>query len=380
MVPLLTCQRSAFVIPDDVCYINCSYISPLLKSVEEAAISGVYRRREPWAITPTDFFEPAERVRTLFAQLINGDADGVALIPSVSYGVGLATANLPVNKNQSVVILKEQFPSNVYPWEVLCREKHAQLRRVPYPDDDNLTAAVLECVDDSTAVVAIPQIHWITGAKIDLRKVREKTTSVGASLVVDASQSLGPSSFDISKIQPDFLINTGYKGLLGPYGLCFAHIAKEHRSGKPLEQGWLNRVNSDNFAGLTQYQSEYWHGARRYDMGERANPIHLGMAIAAFEQLLEWGMERITEYNRNLIDYILDRADHYGFNHTSAKHCSDNMLGVTLPPSVSPNLAAALNKEKVYIAVRGDRIRLAPHVYNDREEIDRLFHVFSQYI
>ena len=79
MVPSLTCQRSAFVIPDDVCYINCSYISPLLKKVEEAAISGGYRRREPWAITPTDFFEPAEGVRNTFAKLVHGDADGVAL-------------------------------------------------------------------------------------------------------------------------------------------------------------------------------------------------------------------------------------------------------------------------------------------------------------
>ena len=380
MIPPLTCQRSAFVIPDDVCYINCSYISPSLKSVEEAAVSGVYRRREPWAITPVDFFEPAERVRTLFAKLVNGDADGVALIPSVSYGVGLATVNLPVNRNQSVVILKEQFPSNVYPWEVLCEEKQAQLKRVPYPSDDNLTEAILRFIDASTAVVSIPQIHWITGAKIDLIKIREKTSSVGAALVVDASQSLGAASFDVSQIQPDFLINTGYKGLLGPYGLCFAHIAASHRSGMPLEQGWLNRLNSDDFAGLTNYQSEYWDGARRYDMGERANAIHLGMAIAAFEQLLEWGMDRITDYNKNLVKYILEKADYYGFPHTSAEYCSDNMLGVTLPPSVSLDLADLLRREKVYIAVRGDRIRLAPHIYNDIEEIDRLFQVLSRHI
>ena len=115
-------------------------------------------------------------------------------------------------------------------------------------------------------------------------------------------------------------------------------------------------------------------------MGERANAIHLGMAIAAFEQLLEWGMDRITNYNRNLVNYILDKADEYSFDHTSATHCSDNMLGLTLPSSVSPNLAALLNKEKVYIAVRGDRIRLAPHVYNDREEIDRLFQALARHL
>lgn len=376
----LTCQRQAFIIPDDVCYMNCSYISPLLRCVEEAAIAGLQRRHEPWAITPVDFFEPAEKVRSLFAELVKGEADGVALIPSVSYGIGVATANLPVGRNQSVVILKQQFPSNVYPWEVLCRESGAELRRVAYPENDDLTSAILDCIDESTAVAALPQVHWITGAGIDLVKIREKTRRVGAALVVDASQSLGAASFDVSLVQPDFLVNTGYKGLLGPYGLCFMHISPEWREGVPLEQGWLNRIKSDNFAALTEYQSEYRHGARRYDMGERANPIHLGMAIAALNQLLEWQIEQVSAYNRSLIQYTIEKADSCGFDHTASAFCSGNMLGVTLPPSVSPELVGALQKDKVYINIRGRSIRLAPHVYNNRQEIDRLFEVLPRYM
>jgi selenocysteine lyase/cysteine desulfurase len=380
MQTTLTCQRDAFLIPEGVCYMNCSYMSPMLKSVEKAAIAGVHRRLEPWAISPPDFFEPAEKVRALFAALVNGDPDGVALVPAVSYGVGIATANLPVAKGQSVVILKEQFPSNVYPWEVLTKEKGARLIRVAYPADDDLTSAVLACINQNTAIVSLPHIHWITGAKIDLMKVREKTRSVGAKLVVDASQSLGPASFDIAQYQPDFLVNTGYKGLLGPYGLSFLYVAPEWRSGRPLEQGWLNRVKSDDFTKLTTYQSEYRRGARRYDAGERAHPVHLGMAIAALEQLLAWGMDAVSNYNRSLVQYIMEQADSCGFAHTSAEHCSDNMLGVTLPPEVSPELAVALQKEKVYINIRGRSIRLAPHVYNDKTEIDRLFEVLPRYM
>ncbi len=376
----LTCQRDSFIIPEGVCYINCSYMSPLLKSVEAAAIAGIHRRREPWAITPPDFFNPAEKVRSLFAALVNGDPEGVALIPSVSYGVGTATANLPLQKGQSVVILKEQFPSNVYPWEVLIKERGATLKRVAYPENDDVTSAVLESIDATTGIVALPHIHWITGTKIDLLKVREKTRHVGAALVVDASQSLGATSFDVALIQPDFLINTGYKGLLGPYGMCFLHASKEWRSGTPLEQGWLNRAGSDNFGGLTNYQSEYQQGARRYDMGERANPVHLGMAIAAFEQLLSWGIDNVSSYNKSLVHYIIGKADAYEFKHTASEFCSDNMVGVTLPPNVSPDVVSALQEDKVYINIRGNRIRLAPHLYNDKEEIDRLFEVLSRYM
>ncbi len=380
MTTALTCQREAFLIPEGVCYMNCSYMSPMLKSVEAAAVAGIHRRLEPWAITPADFFEPAEKVRKLFAEVINGETDGVALAPSVSYGVGLATSNLPLGTGQSVVILKEQFPSNVYPWEVFAAENKATLVRVPYPDNDDLTSAVLASITPETAIVSLPQIHWITGAKIDLLEIRKKTREVGAALVVDASQSLGAASFDVSLIQPDFLINTGYKGMLGPYGLCFVHVAEEWRNGIPLEQGWLNRAKSHEFAHLTNYQSEYQKGARRYDFGERANPVSLGMAIAALEQLLKWGMTAVTAYNSSLVSYIMEKAQSCGFAHTASAFCSDNMVGVTLSPNVSPDLATALQKDRVYINIRGRSIRLAPHVYNDRDEIDRLFEVLPRYM
>lgn len=380
MTKKLACQRDAFVIPEGVCYMNCSYMSPMLKTVEDAAIAGVYRRREPWAITPPDFFGPSEKVRSLFASIVNGDPDGVALAPSVSYGVGIAANNIPVKAGQNIVILQEQFPSNVYSWVLLAEAQRAHLKRVPYPANDDLTSALLEYIDKDTAIVSIPQVHWITGAKIDLLKIRQKTRSVGASLIIDASQSLGAASLDVSSIQPDFLINTGYKGLLGPYGLCFLYIDAQWRSGKPLEQGWLNRIKSDDFTTLTTYQSEYWQGARRFDVGERANPVHLGMAIAAFEQLLEWGMDSVTAYNQELVQYIIDKADSCNFTHTSAQFCSDNMVGVTLPPNVATDLADALKKEKVYINIRGRSIRLAPHVYNNKQEIDRLFEVLPHYM
>ena len=376
----LTCQRDAFVIPEGVCYMNCSYMSPMLKSVEEAAIAGIYRRREPWAITPPDFFEPSEKVRSLFATLVNGDTDGVSLAASVSYGVAIAAKNIPVSTGQNIVILKEQFPSNVYPWVVLAEDNGLDLRRVAYPVNDDLTTVVLEAIDKNTSIVSIPQIHWIKGAKIDLLKVREKSSSVGAALIIDASQSLGAASFDVSSIKPDFLINTGYKGLLGPYGLSFVYIDPKWRDGRPLEQGWLNRIKSNDFKTLTTYQSEYWEGARRFDVGERANPVHLGMAIAAFEQLLDWGMGSVTAYNKELIQYIIEKADSCGFDHTSAEFCSDNMVGVTLPPNVSTDLADALVSEKVYINIRGRSIRLAPHVYNDKEEVDRLFEVLPRFM
>ncbi len=106
-------QRDLFEIPEDIVYLNCAYMSPQLRPAREAGERAVSRKSRPWEITPDDFFEEAEEARALFARLVGGDADGVAIIPSVSYGISVASANVPVREGQKIIILEDQFPSNV---------------------------------------------------------------------------------------------------------------------------------------------------------------------------------------------------------------------------------------------------------------------------
>src|SRR4028118_1491147 len=96
-------------------------MSPQLRTVRTVGEEAVARKSRPWGISPRDFFENSETARRLFAQLVGGDAEGVAIIPSVSYGMAVATANVPLKAGQNVVVLEEQFPSNVYPWRELAK-------------------------------------------------------------------------------------------------------------------------------------------------------------------------------------------------------------------------------------------------------------------
>ncbi len=148
--------RELFEIPDGVCYLNCAYMSPQLRSVREVGERALARKSQPWEIMPQDFFEDSEVARELFAELVGGEADGVALIPSVSYGIAVAAANVPVERGQSIVVLAEQFPSNVYTWRELAKREGAELVTVSRPADHEWTRAVLEHVDERCAVVAVP--------------------------------------------------------------------------------------------------------------------------------------------------------------------------------------------------------------------------------
>src|SRR4029450_13980596 len=109
-------QRGQFEMPQDVAYLNCAYMSPQLRRAREVGEWAVSRKSRPWEVAPADFFEDTEIVRALFARLLGGDADGVAVVPSGSYGISVAAANVPVREGEKIIILEDQFPSNVYSW------------------------------------------------------------------------------------------------------------------------------------------------------------------------------------------------------------------------------------------------------------------------
>src|SRR5215813_3976820 len=161
-------QRELFEIPEGIAYLNCAYMSPLLRAAREAGEAGVARKSQPWRITPPDFFSQGETARGLFAELVGGELDGVAIVPSASYGIGVAAANIPLRQDQTMVLLEDQFPSNVYPWRDLAARSGATIVTVPRPDDFDWTSALLERVDERTGVVAVPHCHWTDGSLVDL--------------------------------------------------------------------------------------------------------------------------------------------------------------------------------------------------------------------
>ena len=116
----MECQRHLFSLPEDQHYLNCAYMSPLLKTVEAAGIAGVQRKANPASLVPSDFFDETEELRGLFAELVHTTADRVALVPAVSYGIAIASQNMQLRQGQNVVIPGEEFPSNVYAWMSQC--------------------------------------------------------------------------------------------------------------------------------------------------------------------------------------------------------------------------------------------------------------------
>ncbi|MEE8246966.1 MAG: aminotransferase class V-fold PLP-dependent enzyme [Alphaproteobacteria bacterium] len=375
---MIPCQRHLFDIPDDVAYLNCAYMSPLMRSAREVGLEGAARKCRPWEILPRHFFDDAEIARTLFARLIGARADDIAIVASASYGVALAAANLALARGQRLIVLDQQFPSNLYAWRELARERGAELVTLARPDDDDWTALLLATIDERVAVVALPHCHWTDGALLDLARVGARCREAGAALVIDATQSLGALPFEVSEIDPDFLVAATYKWLLGPYGLGFLYVAPRHHEGRPLEHNWIDRLGSEEFSGLVEYRDAYQPGARRYDVGERGNFHVLPMTVPPLRQLLEWGVDAIQATLAARTDGIAERARALGIEALPRRLRAGHYLGLRFPGGVPEGLAEGLAAERVYVSVRGrDAVRVTPHLWvNDADE-ERLFAVLE---
>jgi selenocysteine lyase/cysteine desulfurase len=365
-------DRGAFDL-GDAAYLNCAYMGPLPLLAVEAGRRALERKARPWQIGVPDFFEPLEQARSLFAHLVGGDAGGVSIVPSVSYGVALAAANLPVARGETIVVLSEQFPSNVYMWRDLAARTGADVVTVPRPRDDDWTSGLERALDERCAIVAVPACHWTDGTAVDLVRIGDRARSVGAAMVVDACQAAGAIPLDVGRIRPDFLVSASYKWLLGPYSVGFCWAAPHRRAGRPLEQGWIAREGSDDFAGLVDYCDAYAPGARRYDMGEVSNFALLPVAIASMELLAAWGLDAVAAHARTLTTAVANRAADLGFGVAAPAARSPHLLGLRVPAGLdAARVAARLRERQVHLSVRGASLRVSAHVFNTADDVERL--------
>jgi selenocysteine lyase/cysteine desulfurase len=372
-------QRHLFDIPEHITYMNTANLAPRLRAVTEAGLAAVNRGTQPWTFTQNNWFTDAHKLRGLAARIMNARQDDVALVPSVSYGIAIAAANVPIKAGQSIVILDQQFPSNVYAWRAAAKRAGAELRTVPRGADGTWTGSVMTAIDRNTAVVAVPNCHWTDGSIVDLRRVGAKARAVGASFVIDASQSMGAMPIDVQELQPDFLACVGYKWMLGPYGLGYLYASPRwQEQATPLEHSWITRARSENFAGLVDYTDELQPGARRFDMGEFAQFTMVPMAIAALTQLLTWGIDRVQATLSELTRQIEEGAKSFGGVAAPAEHRGGHMIGIRLRGGLPEDLGDRLGAAQVFVSRRGDSIRVAPHLHNTAADVERLLTVLRE--
>ncbi len=370
---LLHTQRKLFDIPADIAYFNCSYMGPQLNASRDSLIEAVNMKSNPWTWPSSQFFDEAEQIRVLCSSLFGAKNDNYAVVPSASYGLSTAARAIEpiLKKGDQVLILAEDFPSNVLTWRRVCKETEAEIVTISKEVGLDWTNTILDNITDKIKVVSIPSCHWTNGESIDLEIIGNKCKTLNIIYVVDATQSLGVMPHHVETMQVDFLIAAGYKWLLCPYGFSILYVQDNWFNARPLEETWLARENAENFAGLVNYNDNYQIGARKFEMGGKGMPTILPGAIAALKQINTWGIENISKSIGSINDELSAFFINCGFHTIKNENRVPHILGINLD-SDKTNYVSALKDKNVFISQRGNSLRVAPHLQINQADIERL--------
>lgn len=374
---MLGCQRDLFDLSRDIAYLDVAYMSPIPKVSLEAGIAGTAVKSAPWKMSIRSYYDEVEEARALAASLINAEADDVAIVAATSYGTAVAAANVSVAPGSTIVLMENEHPSHRYVWYELAAKTGASITIARRPENHDWTASIISTIKSSTipvAVVAGTMVHWFEGMSVDLQAVASTARDAGAALVVDGTQWVGALPFDVRQVRPDFLVFATYKFLLGPYRLAFLYAdTKWHSTGKPIEHHSWNRVGGDKSDFYKMDVAEFLPGARRFDMGERSDFAVLPVAIASLRLLNDWTMPGVFSRLDNLNRLIWDTAAKLGLHVSDERYRAPHIAIVEPGDRLTDGLSDRLKASGIFVTVRGTKLRISPHVYNDEADVKRLF-------
>jgi selenocysteine lyase/cysteine desulfurase/dTDP-4-dehydrorhamnose reductase len=356
----------------------------------------------PW-LSPVNY---ENDVRQLYSKLINCSWDCITFTPSTSYAMTLAAKNIKHSgifaRKRKVLVIADEMPSNVYPWQDLCSSTGGELcvinsrvvnsSSVPTPWHE----AIIEALNDDIAVVALSNVHWCNGSFINLYEICQIIHSMDDPpfIVIDGTQSIGILEFDVQLLQPDFVACSVHKWLLGPYGTSLVYLnPKHHSTWEPLDFHDRTRLGSDSsywddygtmrnetdpnieLQSKLGYPETFMKGAVRITAGGRPNPIFMPMLCESIRLVLRWGVRNLSNYLSSLTDTLADIISNkcQGFS-VFPKHLrSNHILGVYVDSSTLHMSTTAvvdfLKSHNVHVALRHNVIRISPHVYNTMEDM-----------
>jgi selenocysteine lyase/cysteine desulfurase len=382
---MLPSQRALFDIPREVCYLNAASWSPLPLAVQEAGLAGVARKGQPWTLDPAFAGRQHERARRAAAALINADAEDIALISSVAYGVATAGKLAQIPSGTRVLVLQDDHSSPVLEWTTRAQAQGFTVETVRQPYDGDWTASVLAAIARPgalpVALASISGVHWSDGGALDLGQIAAALRAKGAGLLVDATHGAGVMPIDVRKLDPDFLVFPTYKWVLGPYGRAFLYVARRHQDGVPLEQTAYGRRAISAERVPYMQDTSYASGARRFDMAERDHLISMEMAAVGMEMMAGWGQAEIAERLAMLTERLAEGLGNIkDVRLPESRVRAPHILSLGFADGMPDRLIEGLAAENVYVAPRLGRMRISPHVYNDEEDVERFVTTFRRLV
>ena len=365
---------------DGHAYLAAASQGPLPLSAGRAGREALLLKEQPWRLQSSRHHDAIREARLLVARLLGARDDAVALVTGAGAVVNAAARGLALAEGDEVLLPANEFPSNDFPWRWLSRRGV----RVRVVEPDRAAGAVsperlAAEIGPRTRVVAFAHVSYLHGGRIDPGPVVEAARRAGALTVVDGSQAAGALPFDFGASGVDVYAVAGYKYLLGPVGTAvglFSPVALDRLAAGDIN--WQSVVGSENVTELPT-TVELRPGALRYDAHETSSLNNLLPLTESLRLLIEVTPACVQAHARALCDRILSGLP-AGWEPASPlePEARSHILSLRGPSAARTEAAfEALRAAKVVTSLRGGRIRVAPHLYNEAEDVDRLLAVLA---
>jgi selenocysteine lyase/cysteine desulfurase len=230
--------------------------------------------------------------------------------------------------------------------------------------------------DPEVRVLAVSLVQFSNGYAVDLARLSAAARETDTWLVVDAIQGLGQLPVDLKKTPVDVLSAGGQKWLLGPWGTGFAYVRRELLAKlRPPVIDWMAYEGTDDFTRLTQYGDTLRDNARRFELVTL--PYQAFDALNhSVELLLEHGVPAISAHTRQLQEPLIRWAGQHEVRVASPLGQHRSAILCLAPPDARARYQA-LRDAGIITSFREGAIRLAPHLFNSLDEMERVVEVLD---
>lgn len=351
-------------------YFDHAAVAPLPEPARAAVARWAKEAADDGDISCGAWGRQLDALRELSARMIGAEPAEIALVRNTTEGINLVAEGFPWQPGDNVVTLADEFPSNQYPWMSLA-DRGVEARRVPTDegivDLDRLAAAC----DDRTRIVAVSWVSYSSGWRNDVDRLAALAHDCGALLFLDAIQALGVFPLDVGRTPVDFLAADGHKWLLGPEGAGIFFARQEHLDLlRPIGVGWNSVVHDHDFSRIELILKD---SAARYEGG---SPNTAGMVAlgASLRLLARFGPERLARRILQITDLARQRLAGIGALVRSDPR-PEHQSGIVIfdvPGQASETVRQRCLEKGVVLSCRAGRLRISPHAYNNRSDVDRL--------
>ncbi len=363
----------------DAVYLNGANHGPFPRVAIAAVEEALGWKRDPSSIDDSIYFTLPDRVRRAAAPFFGCRPRDLAVTTGASSGVALLAAGIDWQPGDQVVLPQGEFPANYLPWRAL-QAQGVELTEVP-TDEGLQPETIAAAVGPRTRVVAVGQVNFATGDRIDVDKIGELCHERGIAFLIDASQAACAVPLDVRRNRATVVTAAGYKWMLSPYGTGVFYVDPEWVERLPVPVvNWTSVAGADDFNNLTTLQVDYRPGAVRWDAPETASFLNCMPMAASLEFLGEIGIENVFDHAVALIDRLVAGLPP-GFRADSSLQPERRSSIFRIVGDDPERTRAAYDRcaaAAISVSLRESGIRVSPGVWNSEADVDRLLEELSR--